>query len=92
MDQLDKIILNVAYTRIEESGSKRVTGRSVWDDVGSSLNVAPVHIPARVRRLISLGLLEKDEANSSSRYKVYAPTAAGYAAWRTMRAGSEFPR
>ena len=73
MDRLDQIILAAAYTRIEESESKGVTGSRIWDDVGPVLNVAPVVIPARLRRLVSIGLLEKDEANSSSRRKVYAP-------------------
>jgi hypothetical protein len=81
MDRLDQVILNAAYTRIEESASKRVAGSTIWDDVKGP-HVAPVMIPARLKRLISLGLLSKDEANSSSRTKVYAPTDAGYEAWR----------
>jgi hypothetical protein len=87
VDELDHRILDVAYTRIEASESKRVAGSTIWDDVRTVWNVAPFMIPARLNRLLSRGLLKRDEANSSSRTKVYAPTFAGYAAWRGMKAG-----
>jgi hypothetical protein len=69
LDDLDKIILHAAYARIERNPAKRVSGNEVWKDLSS---LSPPLIPARLRRLISLGLLEKDKANSSSRTKAYA--------------------
>jgi hypothetical protein len=31
LDDLDKAVLVIAYSRIEESDSKRVSGSAVWD-------------------------------------------------------------
>jgi DNA-binding HxlR family transcriptional regulator len=85
MDQLDQIILDLAYARIDAAESKRVVGSTVYADVASRYDIAPVVIPARLRRLVSLGLLERDKGNSSSRTKVYLPTEAGYKARRGGR-------
>jgi hypothetical protein len=89
--ELDERILPMAYSLIDQSeskrsarfsrgsenrGSKRVTGSNVWNNIG--LELAPVVIPARMRRLVSLGLLKKDPDNSTSRATVYAPTETGY--------------
>ena len=76
-DELDRTIVAVVYDHIERSAEKRVTGSTVWNAMSAVLDIAPVTIPGRLRRLVSHGLLEKDEANSSSRTKVYAPTDAG---------------
>jgi DNA-binding MarR family transcriptional regulator len=84
LDGLDKGTLATAYNRIEHSDSKRVSGSTVWNDL-SVTGIAPVSISARLRRLVSLGLLEKDPANSSSRIKVYAPTEAGYKIWHQLK-------
>jgi hypothetical protein len=84
LDLLDKAVLAVAYRHIEESASKRVTGAAIWNDL-SATGIAPVHIPARLRRFISHGWLQKDPRNSSNRYKVYAPTDHGWAVWHQIR-------
>ncbi len=82
MDELNKIMLEVPYTGIENNPAKRVSGSEVWDDLRS---LRPPLIPARLRSLTSLGLLEKDEGNSSSRTEVYAPTDAGYSIWQQTK-------
>jgi len=85
-DILDKVIFYVAYDCIAESQAKRVAGSTIWDRTRLVIpELAPVTVPARLRRLVSLGLLEKDPANSSCRRKVYAPTAAGYKQWQEMK-------
>src|SRR5262245_40411591 len=90
MDRLDELVLYLAYTRIEASASKLVSGSEIWNDVIAVVDVAPVVVPARLKRLISRGLLVKDEANSRSRGAVYAPTDAGYRAWRELE--SKLPK
>jgi hypothetical protein len=87
MDEFDQSLLDVAYTRIDAAESKRVAGSTIWADVRNTWDVAPVVISARLNRLVSLGLLDRDEANSSGKTKVYAPTHAGYRAWRAVKAG-----
>jgi hypothetical protein len=85
-DFLDKVIFYIAYDRIDESQAKRVTGSTVWDWTRIVVpDLAPVTVPARLRRLVSMGLLQKDPVNSSSRTKVYAPTDAGYKEWHEMK-------
>jgi DNA-binding PadR family transcriptional regulator len=48
-------------------------------------DLAPFYVPARLNRLVSQGLLDKDPANSSSRTKVYTPTEAGNKEWQEMK-------
>jgi hypothetical protein len=85
-DSLDKLILHVAYGRIAESGGKYVAGCTVWADARLVVpDLAPVYVPARLRRLVSKGLLNKDRANSSRRTKVYVPTEAGYRKWDEIK-------
>jgi hypothetical protein len=87
MDTLDELILGLAYLQIDRSPSKVVTGRDVWEKVNASnLDLAPVVVPGRLSRLVSLGFLQKDAANSSARIKVYRPTDAGYQKWRELDA------
>ncbi len=89
-DDLDKVIFYVAYDRIAESQVKRVAGSTVWDHARIVVpDLAPVTVPARLKRLVSMGLLQKDPANSSSRTKVYAPTEAGYRKWEEMRSAAQ---
>jgi DNA-binding HxlR family transcriptional regulator len=79
LGELDCIVLETAYRLIGQSRIKRVAGSTVWEAMQVLVpDIAPVTIPARLRRLVSLGLLEKDEANSSNRTKLYGPTEAGY--------------
>jgi hypothetical protein len=86
LDKLDQTILTVAYEQIERSGSKIVAGSTVWEEARKLWpDLAPVTVPARLKRLVSQGLLTKDLARSSSRTKVYGPTDAGYKAWREGR-------
>jgi hypothetical protein len=82
LDVLDHAILEIAYTEIDKSASKRVTGAAVFVRVPG---LAPVIVPARLRRLVSHGLLAKNLRNSSNRTKVYAPTEDGYMTWRQIR-------
>lgn len=51
-------------------------------------DLAPVTVPARLRRLVSRGLLQKDPTNSSSRIKVYPPTEAGSKEWQEMKSAT----
>jgi len=85
VDEFDRIILDVVYTSIDASATKRTTGSDVWNEVHGFTSLAPVVIPARLRKLVSLGLLAKDKGNSSSKYKVYAPTDAGYKEWHETK-------
>jgi hypothetical protein len=88
-DKLDLIIFYVAYDRIAESQAKRVAGSTVWDHARMVVpDLAPVTVPARLKRLVSIGLLQKDPANSSSRTKIYAPTASGYRKWEELRSAT----
>lgn len=90
LDELDFAILDVAYHMIEGSASKRVSGDRIWAIINGVCDIAPIYIPGRTSRLISQGLLSRDMANSSSRARVYAPTAAGYEAWKAKTGTSPF--
>ncbi len=86
LDELDKVILAAAYAGIEASGGRHVAGSTVWESVRASCpDIAPVTVPARLRRLVSHKLLERDEKNSSSRTKLYGPTEAGRQMWLSGR-------
>ena len=85
LDELDNLVLHEAYTHIEESDSKRVSGSWLWERVSAIRDIAPYQIPASLGRLVRLGLLKKDKANSSSRVKVYAGTDAGSQTWRETK-------
>jgi len=82
LDELDRLILDVTYTLIDKAFLKRTTGSDVWNELR---DFSPPLIPARLSRLVSLGLLAKDKANSSSRYKSYRPTDAGYKEWQKLQ-------
>ncbi len=82
LDDLDKIMVHVAYARIENNPAKRVSGNEVWKDLSS---LSPALIGGRLIRLIHQGLLDKDESNSSSRTKLFAPTQAGYKMWQEIK-------
>jgi len=87
MDALDRAIFDWAYSGIEQSKVARVTGSAVWDRVRSIYpELAPPTVPARLRRLVSSGLLAKDPENSGSRTKVYGPTDAGRRMRQQMKA------
>lgn len=79
LEELDRIILVLAYRLIGRSRIKRVAGSTVWHEIHVLVpNVAPIEIPNRLRRLVSLGLLERDKANSRNSTKLYGPTEVGY--------------
>ncbi len=82
LDNIDKAVLQVAYFRIERNPAKLVSGSEIWRDLSI---FSPPLVPARLRRLVTHGLLEKDKGNSSSRTKVYAPTDAGYSMVHQMK-------
>lgn len=85
LDDLDRTIFDVTYQQIEASSEKRVAGSAVWEKARMIYpNLAPVTVPARLRRLVSEGLLEKDAANSSCRATIYGPTEAGYKMWQSI--------
>jgi hypothetical protein len=78
LDHLEKAMLRVAYNHIDRSSVKRVAGSTIWANVRLIYpDLAPVVVPARLRRLVSLGLLEKDSPASGCRYKLYGRTEAG---------------
>lgn len=78
LDQTDKLILFVAYKEIQKSPAQRVAGSTVWEKAFAvQPNLAPVTVPARLKRLVSRGLLQKDDDNSSNRTKLYAPSTDG---------------
>jgi hypothetical protein len=91
LDILDKAVLTIAYNQIEGSNSKRVSGSGVWG-VLRTTDIAPVHNGARLMRLVSLGLLARDQANSSCRTKVYRPTEAGYRIYHELTMQAALPR
>ncbi len=79
LEELDRIMLEVAYKLIGRSKIERVAGSTVWDQMHVLVpDIAPVSIPARLRRLVSLGFLERYQANSSNSTKLYGPTEKGY--------------
>jgi DNA-binding MarR family transcriptional regulator len=80
LDDLDRLILVLAYKRIAESQEKRVSGSAIRND----LRINPAFIPGRLRRLVSLGLLEKIAADSSARTKVYGSTRTGHRIWKEL--------
>jgi hypothetical protein len=86
LDELDKVILAAAYDSIEASEGQRVAGSAVWETVHARWpDIAPVTVPARLRRLVNHKLLQKDERNSSCRTKLYGPTEAGRQLWLAGR-------
>jgi hypothetical protein len=85
-DSIDEAIFTAAYHFIEQSVDKRVAGSTVWEKARMLIpDLAPVTVPARLRRLVSNGLLEKDKGRSGAHTKVYAPTELGFKKWAELK-------
>ena len=79
LNDLDQLVLQVAYEQIGQSQIGRISGSTMWMKMRAVVpDIAPPTISARLRRLVSLCLLVKDKINSSKLTAVYGPTNLGH--------------
>ena len=75
---VDTLILRTACDLAQRSKEGLVTGEVLYEAIlAAGFDIGPHFVGGRLRSLLSRGLLEKDEYNSTCRASVYRFTDAG---------------